>query len=669
MAGNLPPLNPTGNAALNPTRFSCTTMAEVIPPTNPTNEVRRTISSYDSTMAEVIPPSTYANRVLVPNFDTVEHVNYVVTDKDREAVRGFTDNQWCSLKNILNAGKKVSTEELMGKSCSPSWIMDTGASHHLTGKFEILTNVRDMAPVLIVLADGRERVSSKEGSIRLGTDLVMKSVFYVEEFQSDLISIGQLMDENHCVLQMAEHFLVVQDRISRTLIGAGVRVGGTFHFRSTEFAASVTTREETKYALWHNRMGHPAAKVVGLLPDISVSISSTNLNKACDICLRAKQTRTSFLLSLNKTLDIFELIHCDLWGPYRVPSHSGAKYFLTIVDDYSRGVWLYLLADKTEAPVHLQNFFALTERQFHRKVKTVRSDNGTEFMCLTKFFRENGIAHERSCVSTPEQNGRVERKHRHILNVARALRFQAGLPIEFWGECVLTAAYLINRTPSSVLNNVTLYERIHKKPPQFNHLLVFGSLCYAHNQRRHGDKFESRSRKCIFVGYPLGQKGWRLYDVETQEFFVSRDVVFSESEFPFSQGTLMEAQVIEKKVDELWAPILQGPLEEELSNHNLSPTHNTDPINSDLAQPDLQQSDNRSIPALTPTDQSVAEIRIPVVSDHHPVLPAGTAEQGESTSNTGATTTKPAKRTRSVRIPEVVVPQVPPVTRQSKQKR
>lgn len=84
-------------------------------------------------------------------------------------------------------------------------------------------------------------------------------------------------------------------------------------------------------------------------------------------------------------------------------------------------------------------------------------------MCLTKFFQENGIAHEISCVSTPEQNGRVERKHRHILIVAaRALQFQAHLPMEFWGECVLAAAYLINCTPSSAINNITPYERLHK---------------------------------------------------------------------------------------------------------------------------------------------------------------------------------------------------------------
>lgn len=76
--------------------------------------------------------------------------------------------------------------------------------------------------------------------------------------------------------------------------------------------------------------------------------------------------------------------------------------------------------------------------------KTVRSDNGTEFMCLSQFFNEKGILPQNSCVGTPQQNGRVEQKHRHILNVSRSLLFQANLPVKFWGESVLDATYIIN---------------------------------------------------------------------------------------------------------------------------------------------------------------------------------------------------------------------------------
>lgn len=126
---------------------------------------------------------------------------------------------------------------------------------------------------------------------------------------------------------------------------------------------------------------------------------------------------------------MFDLIHCDLWGPYRTLSSCGASYFFTIVDVYSRGVWIFLLLDKAVVPAVLKRFFAMVKRQFNREVKTVRSDNGTELAPLKDYFSENGIVFQTSCVRTPQQNGQVERKHRHILNVARGLRFHGGLPV------------------------------------------------------------------------------------------------------------------------------------------------------------------------------------------------------------------------------------------------
>lgn len=149
----------------------------------------------------------------------------------------------------------------------------------------------------------------------------------------------------------------------------------------------------------------------------------------------------------------------------------------------------------------------MVERQFQKQVKMVRSDNGTEFLCLRPYFAAHGIVHQTSCVATPQQNGHVERKNRHILNVARALRFQASVPIRFWRECVLTAGYLINRTPSMILGGKTPYERLFGQPPGYENLRSFGCLCFAHRIDRTKDKFGERSRECVFLGYPHGKKG------------------------------------------------------------------------------------------------------------------------------------------------------------------
>jgi len=150
---------------------------------------------------------------------------------------------------------------------------------------------------------------------------------------------------------------------------------------------------------------------------------------------------------------------------------------------------------------------------------------------LKAYFLQQGRIIQTSCTGTPQQNGRVECKYKHILKMAQALRFQGHLPLQFLGECVLTVDYLINKTPSMVLNGKSPYEVLYGKAPSYEHLWVFGPLCYAHNQKTKRDKFASRSKKCVFIGYPYGKKGWCLYDLETKQFFISRDVDYYEMNF------------------------------------------------------------------------------------------------------------------------------------------
>ena len=106
----------------------------------------------------------------------------------------------------------------------------------------------------------------------------------------------------------------------------------------------------------------------------------------------------------------------------------------------------------------------------------------------------------------------------------------------------MTASYLINQTPTLLLGGKTPYKVLFGKTPSYDNLRVFGCLAYAHNHGHRGDKFDSRSRKCVFVGYPFGKKGWTMYDMETKEFFVSRDVVFVEHEFPYMKDVICDKE-------------------------------------------------------------------------------------------------------------------------------
>lgn len=148
------------------------------------------------------------------------------------------------------------------------------------------------------------------------------------------------------------------------------------------------------------------------------------------------------------------------------------------------------------------------------------------------FYQQNGILFQHSCVDTPQQNGVVERKHRHLLEVARALRFQSGLPIHFWGEFVLTAAYLINHTPTPLLSSKSPYELLFSHSPSYSHLRVFGCLCYVHATKIR-DKFTVRSVPCIFVGYPQGQKGIMFMTFNKRKFLLLEMLYFMKFFFLF----------------------------------------------------------------------------------------------------------------------------------------
>ncbi|GKA98998.1 ribonuclease H-like domain-containing protein [Tanacetum coccineum] len=172
---------------------------------------------------------------------------------------------------------------------------------------------------------------------------------------------------------------------------------------------------------------------------------------------------------------------CDIW-PYKVICKDEFRYFLTIVDDYTKAVWIYLIKTKDGVYDYFVNYINLILNQFKCSIKTVRSDNGTEFVNnkMNTLFNSLGIVDQTSYAYTPQPNRIAERKHIHLLNVARSLLFQSGIPLSIWTECVLTATYLISRLPSSVLNGKSPFELVYGFKPKLSHLRSFGCLCFSY---------------------------------------------------------------------------------------------------------------------------------------------------------------------------------------------
>ena len=139
--------------------------------------------------------------------------------------------------------------------------------------------------------------------------------------------------------------------------------------------------------------------------------------KFCEHCVYGKAWRAKFNAGQQRTKGTLDYVHADLWGPTKTPSHSGAWYFLSIVDDYSRKLWIYIQKTKDEAFDNFKGWKTLVENQTSRKIKRLRTDNGLEFCSepFNDFCKDNGIARHKTVAGTPQQNGLAERFNRTIL--------------------------------------------------------------------------------------------------------------------------------------------------------------------------------------------------------------------------------------------------------------
>lgn len=154
----------------------------------------------------------------------------------------------------------------------------------------------------------------------------------------------------------------------------------------------------------------------------------------------AKSCKLPFISTLNLSMFPLEKIHCDLWGPAPVNSCQNFKYYACFVDDFSRYTWLYPLKRKSDLFQCFVRFQKEVENQFDRKIKVFQSDGGGEFTStnLKTHLEMCGIIHQLSCPHTPQQNGVVERKHRHIVETGLSLLFHSNVPMRYWVDAFCT---------------------------------------------------------------------------------------------------------------------------------------------------------------------------------------------------------------------------------------
>ena len=213
-----------------------------------------------------------------------------------------------------------------------------------------------------------------------------------------------------------------------------------------------------------------------------------------------------------------------------VPSLAGAKYFLLFKDDFSYFRTVYFLKHKSEAVDKLNIFLNLVENQFDRRVKVMKSDNGTEIKNARSrdIFEQLGIFHERSVSYTPQQNGRIEREMRTIVEAARAEIYAKDLGISLWAEALNYSVFTINQTGTSSVTGKSPADLWFGRRVSLHYMKSFGCEYYMmipDHQRR---KMNEKSKKGIFVGYDIEEHGYRIYFPDQRQVEVSCNVLFDE---------------------------------------------------------------------------------------------------------------------------------------------
>lgn len=175
-------------------------------------------------------------------------------------------------------------------------------------------------------------------------------------------------------------------------------------------------------------------------------------------------------------------------------------------------------------------FQQMIERQRGNKIKIFRSDNGREFVNeqFINHFNKTGIIAERTAPYCAEQNGRIERENQSIVECARTMLIDANLPETLWAEAVNTSVYILNRRPSKVHDNVTLFGKFSSKEVTLKHMRKFGAEAYVYIPKIAPGKFDSKAEKVIFIGYDGYNTNYRLYNQNTRKVTVARDMTFNE---------------------------------------------------------------------------------------------------------------------------------------------
>ena len=420
-----------------------------------------------------------------------------------------------------------------GQACYNKWLVDSGASEHMTfdrtvfASYSKLQNKR-----LVIIGDGTKLDAVGVGQVILKAfngkhyiETTLNNVLYVPDLKMNLFSVASAVNKGYSMKADSIKCEFIKDN----KIGAIAMRDGKFYIMDFKCESSNNVSANVGCSLkdWHEKLAHQNFECVkDILKNNNIKFSG-RVN-TCTACLEGKQHKLPFQRSESSTSKVGELIHADVCGPMEETSIGGSRYFLLLKDDYSNYRTTYFMSHKSETEEKIRHFLKFAETTTESKIRTLRTDNGKEFVNtrVKRLLEEKGIFHETTVPYSPEQTGKAERDMRTIVEAARTIMQAKGLNKDLWAEAVNTSVYVLNRTSKSRVQGITPFKAWTGKDFDLRNLQVFGTDVYVHIPKEKRKKWDLKGEKEIFVGYGETTKGYRVYFPEKKTVEIKRDVVF-----------------------------------------------------------------------------------------------------------------------------------------------
>ena len=449
-----------------------------------------------------------------------------------------------------------------------NWICDSGASVSVTYHRHSLKNFCELkVPIPIRLGNDGVVYAVGRGSVNIvlqNGQLKLDNVLYVPDFKVHILSLTAMRDQG-IAWRSEKHASELEFLHGGKLLGiANRRKGGLFMIEKRSGNCGDGAGDDVAYAvnhkqlalthetvfsckvdvnLMHQRLGHTNTQTIEKMSaSTKYDFNVVGKKSFCDGCVQGKIAQTPHRKHEIRSTKPLQRLFVDLVGPVTTGFVHKYKYFMTVVDDYSRFCFAEPLKAKSDAADQLSELILKLQRQLDRSVVAVLTDGGVEFLnsTLSSFYAKHGITQEVTVRDSPEQNT-AERYNRVLIEAGTSMLVHANLDkADFWPWAVRCAAYIRNRVYSRAID-ATPFELFFDKMPSYENLRVFGCVCWSHVPKEKRGKFEPKAEKMLFMGYPQNTKAWILYDPITRKFVVRNDVVFDEESFQSRKNVTFES--------------------------------------------------------------------------------------------------------------------------------